>query len=152
VSPDGAFYYLTRSQVFRVLNNANPHIAVLNGGAEVFNATGYANYGTVTQGSPRDITFTVRNNGVAALTLTNPPSVPAGYALVSGFAATTLTTGQSTTLTVRLTAAGPGTFTGAVSFGTNATVPNPFTFTVTGVVNPTPFTAIVDDGDPLFVS
>src|SRR5947209_12229027 len=76
-------------------------------------------------------TFTVSNSGTADLTL-GAITLPAGFSLVTGFGATTLTSGQTTTFAVRLDAAAAGSFAGSLSFVTNDLARNPFDFTVTG--------------------
>jgi hypothetical protein len=124
-----------------------PQAHVFDGAAEVADHTGGVGFGTTAFGAGLTKTFTVKNQGDQALTLSGPISVPAGFGLVSGFGATTLAPGASTTFVVRLNASAPGTYSGRVSFGTNDPYANPFTFTVSGIVSPV---KVLDDGDPGF--
>jgi hypothetical protein len=96
-------------------------------------------------GSALTKTFTVKNLGTQALVLSGPIVLPAGFSLTTGFGATTLAPGASTSFTVRLDATSPGTYSGQVSFGTNDTNNNPFTFSLSGAVTAV---NIIDDSNP----
>ena len=92
-------------------------------------------FGSVTLGGPAaSRTFTVRNDGTAALTL-GVVTVPTGFTLTESLS-TTLAAGASDTFTVQLDTATLGTKSGDVSFTTNDSDENPFNFTITGIVNP----------------
>lgn len=92
-------------------------------------------------------TFTIQNVGLSALTLGSAPTLPPGFVLVSGFGATTLGQGASTSFTIQFPTTTPGASTGVVAFATNEPSLNPFQFTVSGSVAAS---GIVDDGDPGF--
>jgi hypothetical protein len=124
-----------------------PAARVFDGSTAVIAATSTVDFGQTTTGVPLTKTFTVKNVGGGTLLLTSQPTVPAGYTLAAPFGSTTLAPGASTTFQVQLTAASQGTFSGIVSFGTNDTTKNPFTFTVTGLVADA---RIVDDKDAGF--
>jgi hypothetical protein len=90
-------------------------------------------FGSITQGGTAiSRTFTVRNDGTAALTL-GTVSVPTGFTLTDGLSAN-LAAGASDTFTVQLDTATAGTKAGEISFSTNDSDENPFHFAITGVV------------------
>jgi hypothetical protein len=116
------------------------------GTAQVFDGTtavpggGSDSFGSTAPGSPVTRNFVVRNAGQAALTLTAVPAVPAGFTLVSSYAAgTVLATGQSAAFAVRFDAAASAS--GTVTLANNG-AGNPFQFTVSGTVVSV---AILDD-------
>jgi len=114
-----------------VLGNA---VSITDGDATPSAADG-TDFGSVTQGGPTaSRTFTVRNDGTAALTL-GAVTVPTGFTLTEGLS-TTLAAGASDTFTVRLDTATLGTKSGEVSFTTNDSDENPFNFAITGIVSP----------------
>ncbi len=108
-----------------------PQIHVFDGAAELAGGTSTVSFGSTTPGLPLSKTFTVRNAGNAALTL-GTPSVPTGFTVVTP-PASSVAAGGSTTFTLKMTAAAPGTIAGNVSIGHNGTG-SPFTFAVQGVV------------------
>src|SRR6185369_16819846 len=92
------------------------------------------NFGTVSQGgSTSSLTFTVKNDGNQAMTLSGL-SVPSGYSITNNLVAS-LAIGASDTFTVQLDTATTGTKTGNISFTTNDTGHNPFNFPITGTVS-----------------
>ncbi|MFZ1961963.1 MAG: choice-of-anchor D domain-containing protein, partial [Roseiarcus sp.] len=93
-------------------------------------------FGSVTQGgSPLEHAFTILNTGNATLTL-GSVSLPSGFSLVQG--PTSIAAGSSAFLEVELNTASVGTYSGQISFSDNVNNENPFTFDVTGTVNPAP--------------
>src|SRR5262245_63160293 len=82
--------------------------------------------------TPRSSSLT--NTGDAPLTLTNIPSVPTGFTLVSNFGSTTLAPAAFTTFVIRLDASLPRVMRGAISFGNNDSEENTFDLTLTGTV------------------
>jgi subtilisin family serine protease/uncharacterized protein (DUF2141 family) len=124
-----------------------PAVEVLDGTADVPAGTGSVSLGSTFVGTALTKTFTVKNLGTQGVTLTGPIGVPAGFSVASGFGATTLAPGASTSFALRLDAAAPGSYSGQVSFGTNDPNNNPFTFSVSGTVSAV---SILDDGDPGF--
>jgi uncharacterized protein (DUF1800 family) len=102
-------------------------------------------------------TFTVTNTGTANLLVSEAISVPQGFTLMASFPsvpdtnlptnvpAFTIAPGASATFTVALNSATAGTFSGPVSFQTNVTGKNPFTFNVTGTVVSPPSVRYLDD-------
>jgi hypothetical protein len=121
-----------------------PEIAVAQNGTDIPDGTGSLNFGSTPVGVPVDKTFTVSNSGDADLTLVEPVSLPAGFSLVNTFGSTTVTPGNSTTFTVRLTAAAAGSYSGELSFGNNDSNENPFNFTISGTV-PAPEIAVSEN-------
>ena len=114
-----------------------PEIELLDGSTNIA-VGGTVQMGTTTVGTPLVKTFTIRNIGSQTLTV-EVPQLPAGYTLVEA-PASSVAAGQSTTFQVRLEAAAVGTFSGTVSIGNNDADENPFTFTLTGVVEEVPVT------------
>lgn len=91
-------------------------------------------YGTVAVGGAAiSHSFTIRNDGNATLIMSGL-SVPAGFTVTDGLAAS-LAPGASDTLTVRLDTAVSGTRTGDISFTTNDADEGTFNFAITGFVN-----------------
>jgi uncharacterized delta-60 repeat protein len=116
-----------------------PEITVLGDGVSITDgdttpsATDGTDFGSVAQGGAAiSRTFTVRNDGTAALTL-GAVAVPAGFTLMEGLSAS-LAPGTADTFTVRLDTAAAGTKTGDISFPTNDSDENPFNFRITGTV------------------
>ena len=116
-----------------------PEITVLGNGVSITDgdttpgATDGTDFGSVVQGGTTNTrTFTVRNDGTAALTL-GAVSVPTGFTLTEGLS-TSLAAGASDTFTVRLDAATVGTKSGDISFTSNDSDENPFNFRITGIV------------------
>jgi hypothetical protein len=122
-----------------------PVAQVLDGVTNVPDGTGSVALGNAFVGAALTKTFTVKDFGSQALTLSGPIVLPAGFSLVSGFGSTTLAPGGSTTFTVRLDATAPGSYSGQVSFGTTDPNNNPFTFTISGTVGAV---SIIDDSNP----
>jgi hypothetical protein len=124
-----------------------PVVQVLDGTTAVADGTGSDSLGSTFVGTAVTKTFTVKNLGTQTVVLSDPISLPAGFSLAADFGSTTLAPGASTTFTVRLNAAAPGSYSGQVSFGTNDPNNNPFTFTLSGTVSAV---SIIDDSDPGF--
>lgn len=121
------------------VTGAAPEITVLGNGLIIANgayspsASNGTEFGAVLVGSPGPLhTFTVQNDGDAALTLANL-AVPEGYTITEGLAAS-LAAGAADTFTVRLDTVTVGTKSGQITFATNDGDENPFHFTITGVV------------------
>jgi len=99
-------------------------------------ATDHTDFGSVVQGSPGiSRTFTVRNDGTAALML-GTVTLPTGFTLAEGLSSS-LAPGASDTFTVQLDTTTVGTKTGDISFTTNDGDENPFDFTITGIATET---------------
>ncbi len=92
-------------------------------------------------------TFTVTNTGGATLTLSDPITLPSGFTLSSDFGSTSLAPGQSTTFAVQLNTSAAASYSGSVSFGTNVSGANPFSFTLSGTVAAT---TVIDNGQAGF--
>ncbi len=116
-----------------------PEITVLGSGVSITDgdatpsATDGTDFGSAAQGGTAiSRTYTVRNDGTAALTL-GAVTVPAGFTLTEGLSSS-LAPGATDTFTVRLDTATAGTKAGDISFATNDSNENPFNFRITGVV------------------
>jgi len=94
-------------------------------------------FGAVAQGATGPTrTFTVRNDGTDSLSV-GSVSVPAGFILIDPLVGPIAPGGsESFTLQVDTSVAGP--VSGQVTFANSDADENPFTFTVTAVVNPAP--------------
>jgi len=121
-------------------SGGTPEITVLGNAVSITDGdtspstTDGTDFGSVVQGGAAvSRTFMVRNDGAAALTL-GAVTVPTGFTLTEGLS-TTLAAGASDTFTVRLDAATLGTKSGEVSFATNDSDENPFSFAIMGAVN-----------------
>ncbi len=125
----------------RYLNDVslNAEISVLGNAISISDedttpsASDWTDFGSATQGGAAvSRTFTVRNDGGSALTL-GVVTVPAGFTLTEGLPGS-LAPGASDTFTVQLETATVGTKSGEVSFATDDSDENPFTFQIAGVV------------------
>jgi hypothetical protein len=114
-----------------------PDIAVLDGSTSIVDGSGSVSFGSVNVGATVSKTFTVQNSGDANLTL-GSISLPAGFTLTQGLAATTLAPGASTTFTVALNTSTAGTFSGTLSLANNDPTEGPFNFTLSGTVTAPP--------------
>lgn len=118
-----------------------PEIVVEESSIEVIDGSSTVNFGSTGVDVPVVKTFTVFNNGTAALTLANLQvnnTVGSQFVIASNFISTTLAPGQNTTFQIRLQATVPGSPAATVSFANNDATENPFSFGVTGVVNNSP--------------
>ncbi len=130
---DGGFVI---ADAVRFANLPNrPEISVFDSGTELTDGASTVSFGSARVGSAVTKTFTVQNVGLQPLVLGNTINLPSGYTLVSGFGTTTLLAGETTTFTVRLTAAAAGSFGGAISFTSNDADESPFDFNVSGTVS-----------------
>lgn len=87
-----------------------PVLTVLQAGTPIASDTLFS-FGTVSRGSTATTTFTLRNTGLAPLTLKSI-SVPRGFKITTSPATTKLAAGQSLTLTVRLETRRVATYSG----------------------------------------
>ena len=112
-----------------------PDIALYDGGTPI-PAGGAVDLGATTPGTPISRTFTIANEGTAAL---NPGTitVPAGFTLTTTPAASVGAAG-STSFEVQCDASDEGTFSGTVSVPSNDPNENPYTFTISCVVDTQP--------------
>ncbi|MEI6541279.1 MAG: choice-of-anchor D domain-containing protein, partial [Planctomycetota bacterium] len=132
------------------VGNPAPEVTVLDGSTNIADGTGSMNFGTTAPGSPVQRTFTVKNDGGAALTL-QPVSVTTGFSVVSNISANTVVApGGQVTFVVRLDAATLGAFSGTLSFVNTDSDENPFDFTLSGTVAAAPLIVIMDNGDAGF--
>jgi CII-binding regulator of phage lambda lysogenization HflD len=93
----------------------------------------YTDFGSIEQGQAgQSRTFTVQNIGNADLTL-GSVTLSNGFTLTEGLS-NTLTAGSSDTFTIQLDTSTVGTYEGTISFATNDSDENPFSFTITGIV------------------
>ncbi|MBK8432678.1 MAG: choice-of-anchor D domain-containing protein [Chloroflexi bacterium] len=127
-----------------------PEIEVRDGVAVLIDGSSTVNYGSTTQGTPLNKTFTVQNFGTADLTLAGL-TVPSGFNIVQNFGDTTLSPTESTTFIVALTAATLGNPSGQISFTNNDGDESPFNFTVNGTVTavPAPELTVLDGSDDI---
>jgi hypothetical protein len=120
--------------------NATRDLEVQDAESDAIAVAGTFDFGTTTEGTPLEATFTVQNLGTTPLTLDEPISVPAGFTLLDSFGSTTLApqneVGDATTFRVQLDAMAVGTPGGVLSFGTNDADKNPYTFAISGTVDP----------------
>jgi uncharacterized repeat protein (TIGR01451 family) len=123
-----------------VTEQPEPEIVVLDGSNSLTSGAGVLDFGDTQKGAPLTRTLTVRNLGTADLTL-GTPSVPTGFSLVRGFGADTLAPGADTTFVLRLDAALSGRYTETLTFATNDSDENPFSFEMRGNV--------ANDGSPI---
>jgi len=118
--------------------------------ADLADGSGVVDFGSVFAGSTAQVTLRVKNTGSAALTL-SPPTVPAGFTLVSGFGSTSLAANDGaaggldeTTMTIAMNTTTAGSKSGVLSFANNDANESPFDLTLQGSVGSV---KIIDNGD-----
>lgn len=107
---------------------------------------GIVNFGSTYVDNPAFRSFTVRNTGQATLNL-GSIALPDGFTLTRDFDSTTLTTGQSTTFTIRMDAQSADFYGGLVSFTTSDPDNSFFAMAISGSVTIAPVLRVLDDGD-----
>ena len=127
---------------------SRPIAQLLAGSTVIADGTGVMDFGRTDPGVPLSQTFTMRNTGTSDLTL-GTISLPAGFSLLSGYGATTLAPGATTTFSVQLDTSAAGSYAGTVSLATNDPLQDPFTFSVSGTVSEV---QTLDDGEAGFAS
>src|SRR5262249_19234032 len=128
-------------------------------GSSELQTGGTVDFGTTQVGTAVTRIVTITNVGDADLVLSpiDPSTLPAGFSLVSNLGKTTLAPGESTTFTVRLTAAAAGSPNGVIHVLSNDGDEHSFHLTLRGSVNnpppppppppPATVTKTIDDGD-----
>jgi Ca2+-binding RTX toxin-like protein len=110
-----------------------PEIQVLNGTVDIADGSTTAiNFGNVFVGSTLTKTFTIKNTGTSALSLSTL-KLPDGFSLV-GTLPTSVAANASTTITVALNTTTPGTYSGTLILGNNDSNESPFDFGISGTV------------------
>lgn len=113
--------------------------------SEVAN-NGSVAFGTTVVGTPLPRTFTLANIGTGPLTVNTPLTLPAGFSLVGSFSTTTLAKGESVDVTIQADATSAGAPSGTASFANTDTDENPFSFTLSAVIDTSPAKIVVTDG------
>ena len=152
VRPNGPYGYVGQYTVTgSMTEDTGAEIAVTTLAGEIHDDSATSiDFGNTALYLSRTRTFTVRNVGADALTLGETITLPAGFSLASGFGATTLAQGESTTFAVQLDADAVGSYSGEISFTSNDADEGSFNFPVTGTVSTSPGLQIIDDGDEGF--
>ncbi|MAE67009.1 MAG: hypothetical protein CMJ18_22340, partial [Phycisphaeraceae bacterium] len=125
---------------------ADPEITVSVDSQQVFNEFSVIDFGVTRRGTDVTRTFTVTNDGLWPMTLSNPISAPAGFS-ATPFATTDLAPGASTTFDLTLDGSTTGFFTGDVSIINDDANENPFEFEVISEVAVPEIEVSVDGGD-----
>jgi hypothetical protein len=134
-------YLVTSTRTLRITQVAPkpPEVAVAGNGLDIASGdrtpavADHTDFGSTPVGTPVTRTFTVRNTGTGDL-LCSGLSVPAGYSVSEGLAASIAPSGTDT-FTVRLNATAAGVFGQYISFRTNDLDETPFFFRVAGTVS-----------------
>ncbi|MGH7194138.1 MAG: beta strand repeat-containing protein, partial [Candidatus Saccharimonadales bacterium] len=96
--------------------------------------TGTVSFGNTLTGSSTGLTFEIKNTGNAVLTIDPTTlSLPSGFSLASAMPQS-VSPGQTATFELQMDADSAGSYSGSVSFATNDSAHDPFTFLVTGTV------------------
>ncbi len=128
------------------------NIAMADGATAVPNG-GSVNFGSTPRDTPLTKSLTISNPGEAPLVIDDSSlTLPAGFALGSGFASTVLAPGATTTLGLTFTAATLGAATGTLSFATNAPESSPFSITLNATATPKPAILSLAEGATVFSS
>jgi hypothetical protein len=133
-----------------------PEIGVTYDGGASVSVGDTVNMGSVVEGAPAlSRTFTITNQGASNLTISGTLTPPPGFTLTGvtsglfGGSDATITPGSTASFTVNLLSTTVGVFSWPISFGTNDSDENPFTFTVTGTVTaPVSTKQIIDNNGP----
>ncbi len=131
-----------------LLPSLAPEIAVsgngnaVEDGASSASATNWTDFGTVNIGSTADRTYTVANTGSGTLNLSNYQVTGSQFSIVGTPPASVAANG-SASLTLRYTPSAALTQSGGISFTTNDSDENPFSFSIQG-------TGFVPNAAPLF--
>ncbi|MDZ8225613.1 choice-of-anchor D domain-containing protein [Nostoc sp. ChiVER01] len=116
------------------IKTPTPEIEVLDGTVDIAdNSTTAINFGEVVVGSTVTKTFTIKNTGIAALTLSNL-KLPDGFSLVGTLPAS-VAAKTSANITVALNTTIGATYTGNFSLTNNDSNESPFDFAISGKVN-----------------
>ncbi|WP_392534551.1 choice-of-anchor D domain-containing protein [Nostoc sp. C117] len=114
-----------------------PEIQVLNGTVDIVDgSTSAINFGDATVGNTLTKTFTIKNTGTAALSLSNL-KLPDGFSLV-GTLPTTVAANASANISIALNTTTPGTYGGNLVLTNNDTNESSFDFAISGIVKPAP--------------
>ncbi|MEX0777320.1 MAG: PQQ-dependent sugar dehydrogenase [Phycisphaeraceae bacterium] len=115
-----------------------PEIAIALDGADLVSGQSVVDFGSTAPGSPQRRTLTLRNTGQTMLNLGAIDPLPAGFVIESGFGATQLAPGESTSMIIRLTAVNLGAFGGTLALHNNDANEDPFTIALRGEVTTEP--------------
>ena len=141
---ENPFNFAITGQVISV--GPAPEIAVYGSAGEIADGqtSPLIDFGRADRGAAGPTrTFTVRNQGTAALTLSGV-QVPGGYTVVEPLASS-LAAGAADTFTVQLNTGAVGTFAGQIVIGNDDADENPFNFSITGrVTAPVVYVSIND--------
>jgi hypothetical protein len=103
-------------------------------GTSLVSDGGTVSFGTTYVGTSVTRTITIVNQGTRALSLSRLGSVPAGFSIVSNVGLTSLSPGQSTSLTIRMNAAAAGTFGGRIVISNNDSNEGQYDLNLSGTV------------------
>ncbi len=132
----------------RIQRLVDPEIQVTQGGVNVPDNTGTADFGELFANQTTPLTFTVTNVGGANLTLTSVPVTTGEYTVTSSFGAgTVLAPAATATFDVTFQPTSLGSLAGTVSFGNDDSDENPYNFALSGT---SVDHLIVDDGDAAY--
>ncbi|WP_207398094.1 choice-of-anchor D domain-containing protein [Bremerella alba] len=111
-----------------------PELTVLESGSSLQSGNSKVDFGNVSEHEFATRTIEIRNDGTQTLTLdTGSIQVPSGYQVVT-LPASSVASGSSTTLVLKLASTTLGDFSGAIQFTSNDSDESPFSFDVTGDV------------------
>ena len=129
--PAISYFDNTKSNLKFINFQGTVDLTLLESGSSI-NSGSTLNFGSTTLNTPITKTLTLQNNGSLALDL-DSISLPSGYSL-SGSYASSIPSGSSQDIQVRLDAIQTGTFSGLLSIQTSDTEKSPYQITLTGQV------------------
>ena len=103
-------------------------------GTSLVSDGGAVSFGTTYVGTSVTRTITIVNQGTRSLSLSRLSSVPAGFSIVSNVGLTSLSPGQSTSLTIRMNATAAGTFGGRIVISNNDSNEGQYDLNLSGTV------------------
>ena len=126
---------------------AEVQVTLVETGQDLLDGTGVIDFGRVFAGSPTVArTLRIRNVGQQTLTLGSTLHLPSGFT-TQGYAATSLAPASQLDVTVRMSTATAGSFSGTLSFSSNDSDESPFDVRLQGSVSAV---RIIDDGEAGF--
>ncbi|MFO0479543.1 MAG: S8 family serine peptidase [Bacteroidota bacterium] len=123
----------TYSKVVTVSACAGAQIQLLESATNISNGSFYS-FGSTLLNTPIIKTFTIKNNGLAPLTLGSLSALPTGFSLLGTFPTAAIAPSGSSTFSVQLNATSVGTYSGSLTFVNGDVANSPFSVNISGTV------------------
>ncbi|MFO0478492.1 MAG: S8 family serine peptidase, partial [Bacteroidota bacterium] len=123
----------TFSKVVTVSACAGAQIQLLESATNISNGSFYS-FGSTLLNTPIIKIFTIKNNGLAPLTLGSLSALPTGFSLLGTFPIANIAPSGSSTFSIQLNASSTGTYSGRLSFVNGDVANSPFSINISGTV------------------